>query len=139
MELKLGQVPLFRCSEAVLDGFDAENAASHKLHLSFTVLGWFVSGCLIKMGCRCAQYQAPLPLMAFARTVTKPSYRFFTDFTAMSSADDGAEEMSIWVELALAIEEKEKEKWKLGFRDFGVYLKESEIFGMWLLLLFSLF
>lgn len=98
MKLKLGQVPLFRCSEAVLDGFDAENAASHKVHLSFTVLGWFVSGFRIKMGSRCAQYQAPLPVMAFARTVTRPSYRLFTAFAAMSSTDDGEEEMSIWVD-----------------------------------------
>lgn len=49
-EPKLGQVPRLRCSEAVRDGFEAENAALHRMHLSFTALGRFVSGFLIKTG-----------------------------------------------------------------------------------------
>lgn len=42
-ELKLGQVPRLRCSEAVRDGFEAEKTASHKEHLSLTALGRPVS------------------------------------------------------------------------------------------------
>ena len=49
-KLKLGQAPRLRCSEAVLDGFDAENAASQRVHFSFTDFGWLVSGFVIKIG-----------------------------------------------------------------------------------------
>lgn len=42
-ELKLGQVPRFKCSEAVREGLEAEKMASHKEHLSFTALGSPVS------------------------------------------------------------------------------------------------
>lgn len=42
-ELKLGQVPRLRCSEAVLEGFEAEKTASHNEHLSLTALGKPVS------------------------------------------------------------------------------------------------
>lgn len=42
-ELKLGQVPLFRCSDAVLEGLEAEKTASQKEHRSFTALGSPVS------------------------------------------------------------------------------------------------
>ncbi|KAM1561774.1 hypothetical protein ACFX13_004823 [Malus domestica] len=42
-ELKLGQVPSFKCLEAVRDGFEAENKASQKEHQSFTALGIPVS------------------------------------------------------------------------------------------------
>ena len=41
--LKLGQVPLLRCSEAVLEGLDAEKTASQREHLSLTALGKPVS------------------------------------------------------------------------------------------------
>jgi hypothetical protein len=42
-ELKLGQVPRFRCSEAVLEGLEAEKTASHNEHRSFTAFGRPVS------------------------------------------------------------------------------------------------
>ncbi len=71
--LKLGHVPRFKCSEAVLEGLEAEKTASHNEHLSFTALGRLVSGFLTRMGSKWVQYQAPLPLMAFVRTVTRPS------------------------------------------------------------------
>uniref|UniRef100_A0A2P2KCZ0 Uncharacterized protein MANES_01G072200 n=1 Tax=Rhizophora mucronata TaxID=61149 RepID=A0A2P2KCZ0_RHIMU len=51
-ELKFEQVPRFRCSEAVRDGFDAENKALHKEHRSLTALGRPVSGLLTSMGSR---------------------------------------------------------------------------------------
>lgn len=93
-EPKFGQVPLLRCSEAVRDGFEAENAALHNMHLSLTAFGRFVSGFLIRMGSKWAQYQAPLPLMALVLTVTRPSNRLFKDLTVTSSAEkvsDGVE------------------------------------------------
>ncbi len=71
--LKLGHVPRLRCSEAVREGLDAENIALQREHRSFTALGTPVSGCCTKSGSRCAQYQAPLPLIALFRTVTSPS------------------------------------------------------------------
>lgn len=43
MELKLGQVPRLRCSEAVREGFEAEKMASQRQHLSLTALGSPVS------------------------------------------------------------------------------------------------
>ena len=49
-ELKLGQVPRFKCSEAVLEGLEAEKMASHREHLSFTAFGRLVSGFLTRMG-----------------------------------------------------------------------------------------
>lgn len=42
-ELKLGQVPRLRCSEAVREGFEAEKTASHKEQRSLTALGEPVS------------------------------------------------------------------------------------------------
>jgi hypothetical protein len=71
--LKLGHVPRFRCSEAVREGFDAENIALQREHCSLTALGRPVSGCCTKRGNRCAQYQAPFPLIALFRTVSSPS------------------------------------------------------------------
>lgn len=82
---KLGQVPRLRCSEAVLEGLEAEKTASHKEHLSLTAFGRLVSGCLMRIGSKCTQYQAPLPLMALVRTIIRPSYRLFTAFDARSS------------------------------------------------------
>lgn len=99
--VKLGQVPRLRCSEAVLDGFEAEKTASHKEHLSLTAFGRFVSGFLIKIGSKCAQYHAPFPFIAFVRTVTNPSYRLFTALAAVSSGIE--EEGSVGVELVEAI------------------------------------
>lgn len=87
-ELKLGQVPRLRCSEAVRDGFEAEKTASHKEHRSLTALGKPVSVEWTRTGSRCAQYQAPLPFIAFVRTVTSPSYRLCTAFAATSSAEE---------------------------------------------------
>lgn len=86
-EAKFGQVPLLRCSEAVLDGFEAEKTASHKEHRSFTALGKPVSELFTRIGSRCAQYHAPLPLIAFVRTMTKPSYLLCTAFAASSSEE----------------------------------------------------
>lgn len=86
--LKLGQVPRLRCSDAVLDGLDAENTASHNEHLSFTALGRLVSGFRIRIGSKNAQYQAPFPFVALVRTITNPSYRLFIAFAAVSSAED---------------------------------------------------
>lgn len=51
-ELKLGQVPRLRCSEAVREGFEAEKTASHKEHLSLTALGKPVSVLWTRMGSR---------------------------------------------------------------------------------------
>jgi hypothetical protein len=85
-ELKLGQVPLLRCSEAVLDGFEAEKEALHKQHFSFTALGRLVSGFRTIIGSRCAQYHAPFPLIALFLTVTRPSYLLFMAFMEISSA-----------------------------------------------------
>lgn len=82
---KLGQVPRLRCSEAVLEGLEAEKTASHKEHLSLTAFGRLVSGCLTRIGSKCTQYHAPLPLMALVRTIIRPSYRLFTAFDATSS------------------------------------------------------
>lgn len=87
-ELKLGQVPRFKCSEAVLEGLEAEKTASHKEHLSLTALGRLVSGFRTRIGSRWAQYQAPLPLVALVRTVMSPSYRLFTAFAAGSSVEE---------------------------------------------------
>ncbi len=70
---KFGHVPRFRCSEAVREGFDAENIALQSEHRSFTALGTPVSGCCTKNGSRCAQYHAPLPLIALFRTATSAS------------------------------------------------------------------
>lgn len=112
-EPKLGQVPRLRCSEAVRDGFEAENAALHRMHLSFTALGRFVSGFLIKTGSKWAQYQAPLPRIALVLTVTRPSYRLFNDLTVTSSVEkvsDGVE-----AELVLAIGGGSK-----GMADLGI-------------------
>ncbi|KAE8055970.1 hypothetical protein FH972_012773 [Carpinus fangiana] len=49
-ELKLGQVPLFKCSESVLEGLEAEKTASLKEHLSLTALGRLVSELRRRMG-----------------------------------------------------------------------------------------
>ncbi|KAK9991761.1 hypothetical protein SO802_026746 [Lithocarpus litseifolius] len=38
-ELKLGQVPRFKCSEVVLEGLEAKKTASHREHLSVTAFG----------------------------------------------------------------------------------------------------
>lgn len=43
IELKFGQVPRLRCSEAVRDGFEAEKLALQREHLSLTALGSPVS------------------------------------------------------------------------------------------------
>lgn len=88
-ELKLEQVPRFKCSEAVLEGFEAEKRESQREHLSFTDLGRPVSGCGTSMGSRCAQYHAPLPLMALVRTVRSPSNRLLTALTAAAPSSDG--------------------------------------------------
>lgn len=72
-ELKFEQVPRFKCSEAVLEGFEAEKTESQREHLSLTDLGRPVSGLRTRMGSRWAQYQAPLPLTALVLTVTRPS------------------------------------------------------------------
>jgi hypothetical protein len=103
-ELKLGQVPLFKCSEAVLEGLEAEKTASHKEHLSLTALGRLVSALRRRMGSKWVQYQAPLPLMALVRTVIRPSYRLFKALAAMSS-DRARVEGSGGVELVDAIED----------------------------------
>lgn len=71
-ELKLGQVPRLRCSEAVREGLEAEKTASHREHLSLTALGRPVSVLCSNMGSRCGQYQAPLPFIALVRTVSNP-------------------------------------------------------------------
>lgn len=42
-ELKLGQVPRLRCSEAVREGLEAEKTASQREHRSLTALGSPVS------------------------------------------------------------------------------------------------
>jgi hypothetical protein len=74
---KLGQVPRLRCSDAVREGLEAENTAEQRAQRSLTALGGMpVSAAGTRTGSRCAQYQAPLPLTAFARTVRRPSYRF---------------------------------------------------------------
>jgi hypothetical protein len=41
--LKLGQVPLLRCSDAVLEGFEAENKALQRPQRNFTALATPVS------------------------------------------------------------------------------------------------
>lgn len=82
---KLGHVPRLRCSEAVRDGFEAEKTASHREHRSLTAFGRPVSLLCTSTGSRCAQYHAPFPLIAFARTVMSPSYRFCTARAAISS------------------------------------------------------
>ena len=87
-ELKLGQVPRLRCSEAVLEGLEAEKTASHKEHLSLTALGKPVSVLWTRMGSRCAQYQAPLPFIALVRTTSSPSYRLCTALAVSSSAEE---------------------------------------------------
>lgn len=98
---KLGQVPRLRCSEAVLEGLEAEKTASHREHLSLTAFGRLVSGCLTRMGSKCTQYHAPLPLTALVRTIIRPSYRLFTAFDATSSivvvaAVAGDDDTSAW-------------------------------------------
>lgn len=93
-EAKLGQVPRLRCSEAVLDGFEAEKTASQREHLSFTALGKPVSELFTRIGSRWAQYHAPLPLIAFIRTMTSPSYLLWTAFAASSSADTEVDSMA---------------------------------------------
>lgn len=87
-EAKLGHVPRLRCSEAVLEGFEAEKTASHREHLSLTALAKPVSELWTKMGSRWIQYHAPLPLIALVRTMTKPSKRLCTAFAATSSDED---------------------------------------------------
>jgi hypothetical protein len=76
--VKLGQEPRLRCSEAVRDGFEAEKTASQREQRSLAAFGRLVSLLRTSTGSRCAQYHAPFPLMAFARTVTSASYRFCT-------------------------------------------------------------
>lgn len=113
-ELKLGQVPRFKCSAAVLDGFEAEKTASHKEHLSFTAFGSLLSGFRTRIGSRCAQYQAPLPLVALVRTVMSPSYRLLTALAAGSSVDE--EEGSVGgIEMVEAIFVFELYKVMMGF------------------------
>ena len=85
--LKLGHVPLFKCSEAVLEGFEAEKTESQREHLSFTDLGKPVSGFRMRMGSRWVQYQAPFPLMALVRTVMRASKRLVSALAAMSSGE----------------------------------------------------
>jgi hypothetical protein len=51
-ELKFGQVPRLRCSEAVREGLEAEKTASHKEHRSLTALGKPVSVLCSKIGSR---------------------------------------------------------------------------------------
>jgi len=71
---KLGQVPRLRCSEAVRDGLEAEKTAEQSAQRSLTALGGMpVSAGGMRTGSRCAQYQAPLPLTALARTVRRAS------------------------------------------------------------------
>ena len=43
------------------------------------------------MGSRCAQYHAPLPFIAFVRTMTNPSYLLCTAFAVNSSVEAEAE------------------------------------------------
>lgn len=82
---KLGHVPRLRCSEAVREGFEAEKTASHREQRSLTAFGRPVSLLCTSTGSRCAQYHAPFPLIAFARTVMSPSNRFCTARAAVSS------------------------------------------------------
>lgn len=110
--VKLGQVPRFKCSEAVLEGLEAEKTASHKEHLSLTALGRLVSGLRTRRGSRWAQYQAPLPLVALVRTVMRPSYRLLTALAAGSSS------------------EKEDDGW--GSVGGGSEFVEEDIFVCWL-------
>uniref|UniRef100_A0A0A9CSR7 Uncharacterized protein n=1 Tax=Arundo donax TaxID=35708 RepID=A0A0A9CSR7_ARUDO len=71
---KLGQAPRLRCSEAVRDGLDAEKVAEHSAQRSLAILGGTPEpGGGTSTGSRCAQYHAPFPLTALARTCTSDS------------------------------------------------------------------
>nr|ACR35879.1 unknown [Zea mays] len=73
-DAKLGQAPRLRCSEAVRDGLEAENVAAQSVQRRRANLGCCPeAGGGTSTGSRCAQYQAPLPLMALARTCTSDS------------------------------------------------------------------
>lgn len=84
------------------------------------------------MGSRCAQYQAPLPFIAFVRTITSPSYRFCTAFpvsssavelpvsTAGAAADDGGGVDAFVAAIALAPQIKKQLKKTSNFRQFGM-------------------
>jgi hypothetical protein len=74
-EAKFGQVPRFRCSEAVRDGFEAEKADPQREQRKRTETGRPVSGHRASVGSRWAQYHAPFPFTALARTSVSPSYR----------------------------------------------------------------
>jgi hypothetical protein len=51
-ELKLGQVPRLRCSEAVREGLEAEKTASQREQRSLTAFGKLVSGFCTSRGSR---------------------------------------------------------------------------------------
>lgn len=88
-EVKLEHVPRLKCSEAVREGLEEEKRESQREHLSFTDLGRPVSGWGTRMGSRWAQYQAPLPFMAFVRTVRRPSKRLLMARRAPASEEKG--------------------------------------------------
>jgi hypothetical protein len=51
-ELKLGQVPRLKCSEAVREGLEVEKTASQREHRSLTAFGKLVSGFCTSKGSR---------------------------------------------------------------------------------------
>lgn len=132
-ELKLGQVPRLRCSEAVRDGFEAEKTASQREQRSLTALGRPVSLLWTNMGSRWAQYQAPFPLMALVRTITRPSYLFWMAFAVNSSAETDSTVAFVAADIAVRTKLKKKiknfrEKLKLYSIlqfEFDLFSKES--------------
>lgn len=86
VDAKLRQVPRLRCSEAVRDGFEAEKTALHSEQRSLTAFGSPASEPWTSNGSRLAQYHAPFPFSAFARTATSASYRLLTTLADASAA-----------------------------------------------------
>lgn len=85
LPVKLGQEPRLRCSEAVLEGFDAEKTALQSEHRILAAFGT-PDSVVVKMGSRCAQYHAPFPpLIALVRIVSSASYRLLAALADASS------------------------------------------------------